>query len=163
MLCGVPVKPWLISTPVRPVAPSPSAANGSAPARIGTRDLLCVLAGLILPWPVASWRAPGLPSHPGTGCFPTRGPAIVARVRPGLWSRHPEQFGDLCWRPLSAVLVPEDHRARPMVEGDLATVRGGRREHPGDRRRDPGQQPPLLLRLLLHAAGDQAAGHVPRQ
>jgi hypothetical protein len=35
MLYGLPVKPWLTSTPTRPFAPVPSAAYGSAPATTG--------------------------------------------------------------------------------------------------------------------------------
>src|SRR5262249_6909660 len=53
------------------------------------------------------------------------------------------------------------HRAVPAT--DLAAMDRGAREHPAARRSDPRQQPPLVLRLVLHAGDGAAQGHVPGQ
>ena len=50
-----------------------------------------------------------------------------------------------------------------MAEADLAAVHRGAGEHPGTRRRDPGKQPPVVLRLLLHAGPGASAGYLSGQ
>ena len=61
------------------------------------------------------------------------------------------------------LLVPEVGRPRAPAQAGVPAADRGCRQRPRRGPRDPRQQPPLLLRLALHAADAHPAGHVPRQ
>ena len=61
------------------------------------------------------------------------------------------------------LLVDEVRLARPVPAPAVAAVDRGAREHPRRPSGHPGQQPPVVLRLVLHAGARPAQGDLPGQ
>src|SRR6266540_347461 len=66
-------------------------------------------------------------------------------------------------RNFGGLLADEVRLHRSAPPSDLATVDRGDRARTGTRVGDPREQPPVVLRLVLHAADGAAQGHVPRE
>ena len=168
----------LAQVPARPRRTSPPTSSGSCPAT-WCRGPGAGAPGRSSPagerlGPRASWTC-GDPVNPWSTRMPTSLPSADQGSAPGttgmgvlsqrgrLTAVDPPTSLPPGRRRADAVLVPEVHRRRTVAARALPALGRGPRPRPRQGRRDPREQPPVLLRLLLPAARRAAAHHLPGQ